>query len=289
VRRFGLFVLLGYALHFPAARFADLVSVSEAKWRSFLAVDVLQLIGVSFIGVQLLVLVARSRRAFTIAVFVLAAAVIAATPAAWETDWTALLPLALAAYMGPAIGSLFPLFPWLAFVLLGVGFGQVYSRWGAAHLGQYANLALLLPGGGLLLGGLTLYLWPPPAFGTGGGSLIPMEVLLRVGTCLVLLAGVAHLSRWIDRLPHVFGAVAQESLLIYFVHLCIVYGSVWNRGLAQIYGATLTPARTLLFIVLVLGSMVALAWYWNWAKHTRPGAARWMSYAVGSILIYRLL
>ena len=289
VRRFGLFVLLGYALHFPAARFGDLAFVGEAKWRSFLAVDVLQLIGVSFIGVQLLVLVARSRLAFTIAVFAAAVAVIAATPAAWETDWARLMPLAVAAYLGPAVGSLFPLFPWLAFVLLGVGFGQVYSRWGAAHLGHYANLALLVPGGVLLLAGLALYLWPPAAFGTGAGSLIPMEVLLRVGTCLVLLAAVAHLSRWIDRLPHIFGAVAQESLLIYFVHLCIVYGSVWNRGLAQIYGASLTPARTLLFVLLVIASMAALAWYWNRWKHVRPRTARWTSYAIGGLLLYRLL
>ena len=289
LRRFGLFILLGYALHFPAGRFADIALVSEAKWRSFLAVDVLQLIGVSFIGVQLLVLAARSRRAFTIAIFAVAAAVIAATPVAWETDWPALLPLGLAAYLSPAVGSLFPLFPWLAFVLLGVGFGQVYSRWGAAHLGQYANRALLVPGGALVLAGSALYLWPLAVLGTGAGSLIPMEVLLRVGTCLVLLAAVAHLSRWIDRLPHVFGAVAQESLLIYFVHLCIVYGSVWNRGLAQVYGASLPPGRTLLFVLLVIGSMIALAWYWNWWKHVRPRTARWMSYGVGSILIYRLL
>ena len=158
MRRFGLFILLGYALHFPAARFVDFAAVTDAKWRSFVAVDVLQLIGVSFIGVQLLVLAARSRRAVTIAVFAVAALVIAATPAVWEVDWASRMPLAAAAYLGPAVGSLFPLFPWLAFVLLGVGFGQVYSRWGAAHLAQYANRVLLLPGAALLAGALGLYL-----------------------------------------------------------------------------------------------------------------------------------
>jgi uncharacterized membrane protein len=289
MRRFGLFILLGYALHFPAARFVDLAAVSDAKWRSFVAVDVLQLIGVSFIGVQLLVLAARSRRAVTIAVFAVAALVIAATPAVWEVDWASRMPLAAAAYLGPAVGSLFPLFPWLAFVLLGVGFGQVYSRWGAAHLGQYANRVLLLPGAALVAGALGLYLWPPVLFGAGAGHLVPVEVLVRAGSCLVLLSGVAHLSRWIDRLPHIFGAVAQESLLIYFVHLCIVYGSVWNRGLAQAYGASLPPGRVLLFVLLVIGSMVALAWCWNRWKHVRPRTARWTSFAVGALLLYALL
>src|SRR5207244_11841351 len=47
---------------------------------------------------------------------------------------------------------------------------------------------------------------------------IPFQFLLRAGMVLVILAAVAHLSRWVAHLPHLFGAVAQESLLIYFVH-----------------------------------------------------------------------
>src|SRR5262245_1315688 len=69
-RRFLLFIALGYALHFPAQRFADLVAVPNDRWQSFLAVDVLQLIGATFLIVQLLVLVTRSRRAFTTALFI---------------------------------------------------------------------------------------------------------------------------------------------------------------------------------------------------------------------------
>ena len=47
-----------------------------------------------------------------------------------------------------------------------------------------------------------------------------------MGASLMLLALIARASQRITRLPHLFGAVAQETLLIYFVHLCIVYGSV---------------------------------------------------------------
>ena len=64
IRRFSLFILLGYALHFPVARFADLPYATPERWRSFLAVDILQLIGVTFIGVQILVMLTRSRRVF---------------------------------------------------------------------------------------------------------------------------------------------------------------------------------------------------------------------------------
>src|SRR4029077_16448026 len=87
-------------------------------------------------------------------------------------------------------------------------------------------------------------------FGSGPGNFVPGEMMMRIGACLIILAAFAHLSRRLNRLPHVFGAVAQESLLIYFVHLCIVYGSVWNRGLVQLYGASRTPLQTGLFVAL---------------------------------------
>jgi hypothetical protein len=87
----------------------------------------------------------------------------------------------------------------------------------------------------------------------------------------------------------VFGAVAQESLLIYFVHLCIVYGSVWNNGLAWLYGPTLTPLQTMVVVILLILSMVGLAWFWNWCKHARPRLARWTMYIVWALLVVRLL
>ena len=80
VRRFGLFIILGYALHFPVRHFSDLPSASAELWRYFLTCDVLLLIGVAFISVQLLVLVTRTRARFTIAAFAIATLLVAATP-----------------------------------------------------------------------------------------------------------------------------------------------------------------------------------------------------------------
>ena len=288
VRRFAMFVALGYALHFPASRFVDLDDVSDQGWRSFLAVDVLQLIGVTFVAVQLLVVAVRTRRAFTIATLALAAAVMMLTPAMWAIDWVSRLPLWFAAYLSPTTGSLFPLFPWAGFVLLGAGLGQLYGRWGASDLAQYANRGLLVPGAVLV----SLSFGARAAtglFGSGPAAIVPAEVLVRAGVCLIILGGIAHLSRRITRLPRVFGAVAQESLLIYFVHLCIVYGSVWNDGLVRQYGPTLTPMQIVIVVISLILSMVVLAWYWNWWKHARPRAARWTMAIVWAVLVYRLL
>ena len=285
-RRFALFIALGYALHFPVYRFAELARVGDERWRSFLAVDVLQLIGVTFLGVQLLVLVVRSRRVFMAVSFLLAVVVIAMTPAMWSADWTQSLALPLAAFLSPSTGSQFPLFPWIAYVLIGAAAGQLYARWGAAHLANFANWVLLVPGVVFILVGLYA---GSALFGTGELSWVPAQVVLRVGACFVVLSAVAHASRFIAQLPHVFGAVAQESLVIYFVHLCIVYGSIWNRGLAQFYGESLAPLPTVGVVIALVAAMTLLAWQWNRLKHIRPRSARWVSVAACVVLAAMLI
>jgi uncharacterized membrane protein len=288
VRRFAMFALLGYSLHFPTAHLVDLPSATEAQWRTFLAVDVLQLIGVTFIGVQILVLITRSRRVFMTVALLLTALIVSTTGVVWSIDWTGRLPQWIAAYLTPAAGSQFPVFPWAGFILLGVGLGQVYARWGDARLTLYANALLLAAGGTMLATVFVLRLLSVPIFGTGPTSFVPSEFLMRAGVCLLVLGGIAHASTRMTRLPHVFSAVAQETLLIYFVHLCIVYGSVWNRGLSHVYGQTLGPVGTSFCVLVLLVSMGALAYYWNWCKHARPRLARGIS-AVWAVLLISLL
>jgi uncharacterized membrane protein len=288
-RRFLLFVVLGYALHFPVQRLVELPSATSEQWRSFMAVDVLQLIGVTFIGVQTMVLVARTRRVFGWAAFALALAFVLLTPLFWRVNWESRLPIGLAAYVSPASGSQFPLFPWAAYVLTGAALGQWYLTWGTARLDWYANVALFAPGFALVTLAFVIGALPVRLVGVGAWEAVPTQVALRMGASLVLLSLIARASQRITRLPHVFGAVAQETLLIYFVHLCIVYGSIWNRGLAQIYGPTLGPIQTILCVVLLLAAMAGLAVYWNWWKHTGPRLARWTAVGAGALLLYQLL
>ena len=287
LRRFSLFIVLGYALHFPVPRVAELATATDEQWRSFLAVDVLQLIGVTFVAVQALVMIVRTRRAFMVVAFVLAAAVIVAAPAVWGVDWARLLPLPIAAYVSPATGSQFPLFPWAAFVLIGAGAGQLYARWGAAHLTAFANWGMLAPGLVLIAAGSNI-VGLDRVF-AGPWSWVPGDILMRTGSCLVILGITAHASQYIGQLPRVFGAVAQESLIVYFVHLCVVYGSVWNSGLYRFYGEALTPAGTFLAALVVVLPMIALAWQWNGLKHARPRVARLLSVATGVLLVALLL
>lgn len=287
--RFVFYMLIGYSLHFPVLPLAALRAASDAQWRMFLLVDVLQLIGMTFVAVQALVMICRTRTMFTAVSLVLAAVLVAFTPAVWSVDWTERLPIGIAAYLSQGTGSFFPLFPFAASVLVGAGLGQLYARWGAANLRMFANTALLGAGAGLAAlvfagraAGLALY---PP----GPSAVIPPEFVLRTGVSLLILGAIAHFSRRLQHLPRVLAAAAQESLLVYYVHLCVLYGSIWSPGLLQSIGPSLRPLQTLPIAAALVAAMLVLAWQWNWCKHARPHAARWIRVGVAALVLYRLL
>jgi hypothetical protein len=103
------------------------------------------------------------------------------------------------------------------------------------------------------------------------------------------MGAIALASRGITHLPRVFAAVAQESLLVYFGHLCLVYGSPWNVGLWSWYASLLGPGSTLAVVVFVIVSMAALAWSWNLWKHARPTSARVVRWVVWTAMVAWLL
>ncbi|MBS1818875.1 MAG: DUF1624 domain-containing protein [Acidobacteria bacterium] len=288
LRRFLLFVALGYTMRVPMAPLSRMAHASDADWRVLLGVDVLQLIGVTFVGVQLLVLACRSRRVFGGVSLGIALLLIVLAPLVWEVEWQQHLPLSLAAYLSPSTGSLFPLVPWSAFILIGAALGILYARWGAAHLVRFANGALLGPAVLALAAGAWCSANQVTLFGANAFAFVPGNLLLRTGACLAIVGAIAHASRRVTQLPHVFGAVAQESLLIYVLHLLIVFGSALAPGLFNIYGQTRTPVQLLPIVVLVISSMTLAAYAWNWLKHAHHRVSWWASLAVGALVAFRL-
>jgi uncharacterized membrane protein len=290
LRRFAFFLLLGYALHFPMAKLVHLYGMSEERWRSFLVVDVLQCIAVMLTLLQCLVLIARTPGRFAALATIGCAAMVALTPAMWRGAWTESLPLALAAYASPATGSLFPLFPWGAYILLGAGLGHLYFRATANGIVSFGLRVLIPAGGALVVLSVVGASAPWTPFGpTDFWSNSPNQFLLRAGLVLLLLAALAFIAQQLSQPPYLVQALAQESLTIYAVHLCIVYGSVWNAGLRQLVGPSLTLLPAVLSVAAIWASMAALACSWHWCKRHEPGIAQWVRTGTAGLLVGKLL
>ena len=50
-----------------------------------------------------------------------------------------------------------------------------------------------------------------------------------------------------------------------------------------------TPSGVVGLVVLLVAAMAWLAFGWNRLKHARPQAARWVTVAVGALMVMRLL
>jgi uncharacterized membrane protein len=282
--RFAFFLLLGYAMHLPARSLREFQYVDAAGWQGWFQVDVLQCIGLTLIGLQVLALLAKTPQRFARWSASLGGAVVLLTPLAWAMDWTRYFPVSIASYFNAHTGSLFPLFPWSGYVLFGCALGYALRCWSSEnwkpirHL-MAAGLALIVSGICLSKPVMALYdnldFWKTS----------PTLFLIRAGCVCLLLALLTCLTQRLTIPQRALRPLAQESLIIYFVHLCILYGSIWNPGLRQVIGSTLTPLPTLGWICLLILSMMMLACGWNWFKRAEPQRSYLVRFAVFALAV----
>jgi uncharacterized membrane protein len=288
VRRFAFFLALAYLMRFPMGKFAHLKWANDERWQSWFVVDILHIVALTLLLLQALIWITRSPRAFAAVSGTMGVIVVFVSPFAWRVDWTAFVPLAVASYLSPEWGSIFPALPWTAYILLGAAFGVVLERW--IRHDSIPHMARVMATTGVVLIALVwigrlLFLAP-----YGG---IPMHVspgffMLRLGSVLVLLGGIAAISaRWVGLRPGV-QSLAEESFLIYAVHVAILYGSRWNPGLRLLVGPQ-EPGFVLLWVVTLIGAMAALAYGWNQLQVRHPRAAALVRATTIAALVYPFL
>ncbi len=121
MRRLGFITLVAYYSHLQGFRWSRYL----AEWNDYnfwarsLKVDVLQCIVVSLLVVMALIFILRKKNLLPWAALLLAVAVALVTPWMWAQDFRGKLPLSLALFLNPHGTSLFPIFPWIIFVLVG--------------------------------------------------------------------------------------------------------------------------------------------------------------------------
>jgi hypothetical protein len=246
---------VGYALVLPyLSLWKTLAAAAPAERARLLACDALHVIALSqllALGLQL-----AFRRRWTRVAGGLALLVIAATPAVWSSGIARGWPLALAAYLDPGTGSRFPVFPFAAFVLAGTLAGALLGHRDAAarrRLGAGWGAGVFAAGAalGLALAGSVPFWGPSPAYAA-----------MRLGSLLLLLVGVEAVARRAGHALAPLALLGRETLLVYVLHLVLLFGGVFAPGpLAGLSGRLGFAAASLLLLgLLPLLYGAALAW-----------------------------
>jgi uncharacterized membrane protein len=264
VRRRGLrraLTVLGYAFLFRVGMLAS----GGGPATDLLRVDVLNCIAVSLmlVAVALGLPTARGRLAAALG---LATAIALLTPLAWDGSWWTGWPAPIAGYFtGRLRDALFPLFPWTTFTAFGAACGLLLAEARARGKEGLAIGALAAAGAAAI----PLALWVDgrapavyPVYDFWRTS--PTYVVIKCGVLLALFA----LAFVLDRLPgpSALRQLGRTSLLVYWVHLEIIYGRWIAPGLrgslsvGEVAAGVLVLA--LLMLALSIGRTHAREWGW---------------------------
>jgi uncharacterized membrane protein len=254
-------IAVGYVMHAPVAILFG--SEPTAALAEFLSVDILQCIGVSLLGLELLSAALDSWRARVAIAGLGAAALFALASAAGR-----LVPhgpwFGLTSYLSPSGGSLFPLVPWSGYVLSGLAVGTWAFREGKWRVSTRL-FALSVPV--LLLGWLVARAAPG-----ADPRVAPAFLLLKLGLVLVVAAALAAALAGVSRLPAWLETLAGETLFLYVTHVLVLYAA--HVGVKARWGGTLGPGPALLVALGLLVLCSAGAFGYRRAERALRGAGR---------------
>ena len=264
-------IIIGYALHLPYYSFSKIISKSTPQQlQEFFAVDVLQCIGFGLLFLFLTRLLINSDKFYYN--FLIASLIIVTliSPLMWKIDFNQYIHPIVGNYFNRLHGSLFPIFPWLNFLLAGALFAKYFVDARNKNAEEKFVKKSAITGMITLLFGHLFYSGLFPKEIT---SVIPNPIffLERLGYILVLFYLCWLADTKYNYRPDFILDASRESLLIYWLHLVIIYGMFWNgKSIAGKIGNTMSLLEAIGLTIILIFFMILVAKLWGWLKKSNP-------------------
>ncbi|MEI7811833.1 MAG: heparan-alpha-glucosaminide N-acetyltransferase domain-containing protein [Ignavibacteria bacterium] len=263
--RIGLIFLVGYSLRLPYLSLQKMLHLATPdKLMFFYCVDVLQCIAFGLLLLFIMKLIIKNGKLYNYILTGLSVLLFMTAPLIWQIDFTKYMPLPLANYMNPQNGSLFPLFPWLAFMLSGSVISHYYME---ARKTESENMFIkwLLYSGIILIIISSFVLWSHLPVFDYISKVNPSQFffLVRLGLVILLLALCRYYELWRNTESSVVMDVGRESLLVYWLHLQVIYRRLFNdttlyKMINENFNVVQCLGATVALCVLMI--IAAIAW-----------------------------
>ncbi|GJQ62106.1 MAG: hypothetical protein SCALA702_11590 [Melioribacteraceae bacterium] len=258
--RFLTLVGIGYLLRYPTYKIFDFSNVGPNQWRIFFGVDALHLIGFGLLFVIITLYLAEKIKMNPDFLFVIGVVFFfGLTGYIRSFDWSELVPLPVAGYLYRGSGSIFPLFPWVGYVLAGGLLGHYLAeKPGVQRTDKFAKR---ITGSGIILIIASIGYYFVHSSLAEGISFWNMGIplmLFRLGIVITLNGVVAYISMNLETIPPLIIQIGKNTLLIYVVHLVILYGSAWNPGFYNSFAHTFSFAATAGVVTIMLTLMILM-------------------------------
>ncbi len=274
--RIALIFLAGYSLHLPILSLRRIIYYySPDTILRIYNVDILQCIAAGLLILFITRILIKSERLFTVITVIMFLISVFLAPLAWHTDFGKIFPVPVAAYFNEKYGSLFPLFPWLGFLLAGAVSCNYFLRMRKKNSEGKYFFSLFIAG---LIFILADYISPGIFPGIHFGRMHPQPLFFfeRLGYVLLLLTACSYYINKRETKQSFVLDVGRESLLIYWLHLQILYRKFYNNtGFVNLLGKKLDLLESILFTIILSLIMIVVAKYWGRLKSNyRPAISK---------------
>ena len=284
-------IVVGYSLHLPFFSLTRLISITDDRlWVSFFQVDILQTIAVTLLLLVFLAIVMRQRNFFIGAAILTAMGLIFAAPVVRAIDFSA-FPLWLRSYLTPQFKSQFPLFPWSAFLIGGTIFGYWFlSSKETGNQKKYIYNVTILAVAAIILS-IVAEIQPITFYSDHNfWRASPEFFFVRFGFVLLFMV----LLWWYEQkrkvgASSVITLFGRESLLVYVVHLLIVYGYTYEWSFVRYFGPTLNYFSSFVLFIGLTAGMYLMAFVWDRLKGWNIKAAKILEITVLSVIVLMFL
>ncbi|MDP3684054.1 MAG: heparan-alpha-glucosaminide N-acetyltransferase domain-containing protein, partial [Ignavibacteria bacterium] len=249
-----------YLMRYPTPTLIYFGDVSTLQWDIFFVVDVLQLIGFGLLYIMLLAYIAEKLKLSDYIVFITGVLVIIFLyPISESIPWTNYFHKALAGYLSSGTHSNFPLFPWLSYLAAGSFLGSYLAKNPTVFRTTKFSYRLLGSGIGLLVLALIGNIVEVAVYGESKfWTTSPNLVFFRLGLVITFTSLITLIALKINTIPKILILLGRNTLLIYVVHLVILYGSPWNLGIIFLFDKAFYPSVTILLAVAMIGLMILM-------------------------------
>lgn len=241
IQKLFVMISLGYLMYLPYFSLRKtILSIGSPEWHSFLSVDILRCIGVSLLILQIWLFFKPRKLLMLSVIWIITILVPVLSPYVGQHSFVHGLPNFLKFYF---TGSRFPLFHYSSYLFLGFLIGYLFNGgrryWSGVSLGAAVFFIVMVQ---------VSRIW----------GLMPslQGFMIKGGVIILITVALERLEPLWERLPWALKYFGKEPLLVYVVHVVIIYGSVLSKGLNYYWGA-----------------MLLLAYVWHKLKLEHPRTA----------------
>jgi len=266
-------IVLGLVLQLPGKYFSDFNNISSYRYTRLVGADILRLIGFMLLFLEVLVAIVRKESWFVMISALFFVLGIIFSPLIWEISWGSFPQSLFMGFINGNTGSgkteyaVFTIFPFSFYMFGGLLIGWFWTRESVLEDSAKRWFFLLLAGVfclwiGYLINNNVDQTWI-------NERTRPAMFFKHFGAAILIIATIDFICKTVNP-PKFLQVAGGETLGIYFLHMPIVYGSIYVSGLAQRIGAKLPLISSLLIFVIVAAFLITVVFYWAKLRKNKP-------------------